>query len=533
MGMGITTVEPGSSVGVARVQPEEKATDSSLVFLSENNPVRKVIAIEADHLGIWFLSIFGMSKEGKERKALGLINDIVRVVKTTIPGGLDSVQKLKMVHNIIENTFNIKSGKETLLTSGLLQDPPTVSPTARAIIYLAIGHELRWPVKLASVPGYTFIRWHNIDGTYSNWETNKKPDSFVQNSAIKGAKSMNLGLYSIEAGNPHQIRVIDHNTRELEFITRFNTAIATLRTSRESSLYEQGEALRILRGITTDSEYCKYRSLFRFGEINALEEGLRTLSMNNALGIDCLINPRLGIPKIEGPLKEDTTLALSPEKVAENNIPTGKFQRVEEQQAEAVTETPSPLFPTREASPDPVSDKLQPQTEPTAKPVKRVPLPDCKPLKVKALKVIPSTKKALSSLNKAIATFKHECGVKNPQVAAENLEKAIIGAKYADIAIVFAKSNLAKAFDKPVEKKLFLNIVDALLMRLITKNRVKHPLNILRAIRPLYVADKSLQDNFSTFLDAVTITLNKTNSKVISKEQRNVYQQKIASLRFK
>lgn len=39
-------------------------------------------------------------------------------------------------------------------------------------IYLAVGELLQFPIRIADLPGHTFVRWHLSETRYINWETN-------------------------------------------------------------------------------------------------------------------------------------------------------------------------------------------------------------------------------------------------------------------------------------------------------------------------------------------------------------------------
>jgi tetratricopeptide (TPR) repeat protein len=115
--------------------------------ISDDNPISIILSVESE--------ITGKEKTGA---AYAVINGIIQAAKEIITDEMGPVEKLQTLQGIIRNDFNIKP-KDGLfqLSEELAKDRKAANCVLFSYLYIAVAHEMSWPILYASSERHAFI----------------------------------------------------------------------------------------------------------------------------------------------------------------------------------------------------------------------------------------------------------------------------------------------------------------------------------------------------------------------------------------
>jgi tetratricopeptide (TPR) repeat protein len=145
------------------IKPLKTVQNSKYPFISDNNPIRIILSIES-----------GITGEKKIAKAYILINNIIKVAKEKITSAMSPTEKLQKLYRIIRDDFNIQYGDTDLLSEGLNKENRTVDCETGSFIFIAVAHEMGWPVYLLTSNDHAFVYWRFDDKNHFGFETTKR-----------------------------------------------------------------------------------------------------------------------------------------------------------------------------------------------------------------------------------------------------------------------------------------------------------------------------------------------------------------------
>lgn len=137
-----------------------KVQNNKYPHISSDNPIHNILSIESEVAG-----------EEKTAKAYTVISDIIKIAKEKIADETSPSEKLQKLYGIIRKDFDIPYGEPNLLSEGLAKRKKIVDCDAGSFVFIAVAHELRWPVYLATSMGHAFIFWQNSENKYLGFET--------------------------------------------------------------------------------------------------------------------------------------------------------------------------------------------------------------------------------------------------------------------------------------------------------------------------------------------------------------------------
>jgi tetratricopeptide (TPR) repeat protein len=142
------------------IEPLKKAQDGRYPHISEDNPIRMVLSVEAETVG-----------DEKAEAAYRTIDSIIETAGEKIRGYSSPIKKLKELYSIISEDCNLHFEATILLSEGLAMEMPIIDCDAASFIYLAVAHELNWPVYLAHARGHVLIFWKSNENENLYFET--------------------------------------------------------------------------------------------------------------------------------------------------------------------------------------------------------------------------------------------------------------------------------------------------------------------------------------------------------------------------
>jgi len=128
--------------------------------ISEDNPIRIILSVEAEAVG-----------DEKAESAYRTIDSIIETAGAKIRGYSSPIKKLKELYSIISEDCNLHFKETVLLSEGLAMEEPIIDCDAASFIYLAVAHELNWPVYLAHARDHVFIFWKTNENENLYFET--------------------------------------------------------------------------------------------------------------------------------------------------------------------------------------------------------------------------------------------------------------------------------------------------------------------------------------------------------------------------
>jgi tetratricopeptide (TPR) repeat protein len=142
------------------MKPFAGVHNNTFQHISMDNHIHKILSIESNVAG-----------EGKTARAYPVINDIIKTAKEKIADEMRPLEKLQKLYWIIREDFDIQYGKRVLLSEGLSKEKKVVNCLAGSYIFIAVAHELGWPVYLATPIGHAFIFWQFSEKECLGFET--------------------------------------------------------------------------------------------------------------------------------------------------------------------------------------------------------------------------------------------------------------------------------------------------------------------------------------------------------------------------
>ena len=236
----------------------KKVQNGKYPHISEDNPIHIVLSIEGEIAG-----------DEKVANAYSVINEIIRAAKESIKDDESPKDKLWGLNVVIEMLFDIPQRELLLLSEGLAGSDKSVDCDTGSFIYLAVAHELKWPLYLVDVPGHAFVIWRQTGANPLCFETTsgevkgsryrglnkQKVDITVTNAKnnLFGIVNYNCAMANLTMGKYEH--AIKYCTRAIELKPGFADAYC----SRGDSFYQLGKydlALKdINRAIEIDPKY--------------------------------------------------------------------------------------------------------------------------------------------------------------------------------------------------------------------------------------------------------------------------------------
>jgi len=127
--------------------------------ISEDNPINTIFSYESQLSGI------------KVTPAYREIGRIIRTARTTIPADLGPVESLTALYKIIRRDIKGSYVDFGVLSEQLSAKDKAVDCDTGCFIFLAVGHELNWPLYMASTKDHAMIFWALPNNTYIGFET--------------------------------------------------------------------------------------------------------------------------------------------------------------------------------------------------------------------------------------------------------------------------------------------------------------------------------------------------------------------------
>ncbi len=145
----------------AEIEPLKTVQNNKYPQISDDNPINIVLSIESEITG-----------EEKTANTYALINDIIKAAKEKIPDEMSPVEKLQKLYCIIRDDFNIQA-KDGLfqLSEGLVKENKAANCVLSSYIYIAVAHEMGWPLYYASSERHAFVYWKIDESKYFGFET--------------------------------------------------------------------------------------------------------------------------------------------------------------------------------------------------------------------------------------------------------------------------------------------------------------------------------------------------------------------------
>jgi tetratricopeptide (TPR) repeat protein len=129
--------------------------------ISDDNPINLVLSVESEITG----------KE-KTAYAHALISSIIVAAKEKIGEDTRPVEKLQKLFCIIRNDFHIHSEDGLFqISEGLTKESKAANCVLGSYIYIAVAHEMGWPLYYVSSERHAFVYWKTEEGGYFGFET--------------------------------------------------------------------------------------------------------------------------------------------------------------------------------------------------------------------------------------------------------------------------------------------------------------------------------------------------------------------------
>jgi tetratricopeptide (TPR) repeat protein len=125
-----------------------------------DNPIHKILSIESEVVGNKITA-----------KAYPVINDIIKVAREKIKVEMSPVEKLVELSRILREDFKIQYYEQVNLSEGLSAEKKVMNCVGGSHVFIAVAHELGWPVYLASYINHAFVFWRQSENKYFGFET--------------------------------------------------------------------------------------------------------------------------------------------------------------------------------------------------------------------------------------------------------------------------------------------------------------------------------------------------------------------------
>jgi len=158
--------------------------------ISDDNPINIILSKESQTVG-----------KRKTAKAYAVINDIIRVAKEKITDKMSPFEKLQKLYGIIRDDFDIPYGSGTYtLSEGLAQKIKRVNCDKGSYIFIAVAHELGWPVYFMC-PTDTASKSYSTGHAFIFWEISKNKCFGFETTTGKRLDPEYCSLLEQEAGS--------------------------------------------------------------------------------------------------------------------------------------------------------------------------------------------------------------------------------------------------------------------------------------------------------------------------------------------
>jgi tetratricopeptide (TPR) repeat protein len=217
--------------------------------LSSDNIINHLLLVESR-----------LSTNEDVRKAYDKINEIVAKAKEKVKGIENPKDMLKTVYLMLKKDFRIsfKSQDNALFIDNLLRGKRgkrgALDCDTSTFLFLAVAHELKWPLHAVNSREHTFMRWDNGKDTFNFDYGEVFPDIFYEEwineeTAIKNgvylrslSQDETVGLFYGNRGYAEQIggnikRAIEDYTEAI----RLNSKIPDVYSNRGFAKYESGD----------------------------------------------------------------------------------------------------------------------------------------------------------------------------------------------------------------------------------------------------------------------------------------------------
>lgn len=149
------TIKSNYSVVAKKAPQEEGVALAGTESISPDNPLNLIFEQEKKLLPE---ETIGNSRE--------IINGIINKCKARTAAMTDPRKKIETLFNIVKEDLNIKYKYTYFLAEGLHNNPKTIDCDTMAFLYLAVGHELKWPVNMVVTAQHVILRWQDDQQTF-------------------------------------------------------------------------------------------------------------------------------------------------------------------------------------------------------------------------------------------------------------------------------------------------------------------------------------------------------------------------------